>query len=58
MQGTAGKKKVKEVEAVVQLTLADVIRADLREFVIAAGTAAIGAVLEYERSSSDRGTRT
>ena len=39
-----------EVEPVVQLTLADVIRADLREFVIAAGTAAIGVALEHERA--------
>lgn len=49
MKNTARKKKFKEVEPVVQLTLADVIRADLREFVIAAGTAAIGVVLEHER---------
>ena len=34
----------------MQLTLADLIRADLREFVIAAGSAAIGVVLEHERS--------
>ncbi len=50
MKNTARKKKLKEVEPVVQLTLADLIRADLREFVIAAGTAAIGVVLEHERS--------
>lgn len=50
MKNTARKKKLKEVEPVVQLTLADVIRADLREFVIAAGSAAIGVVLEHERS--------
>jgi transposase-like protein len=50
MKNTARKKKLKEVEPVAQLTLADVIRADLREFVIAAGTAAIGAVLEHERT--------
>src|SRR5262245_32605484 len=50
MKNTARKKKSKEVEPVVQLTLADVIRADLREFVIAAGTAAIGVVLEHERA--------
>jgi transposase-like protein len=50
MKNTARKTKRKEVEPVVQLTLADVIRADLREFVIAAGTAAIGAVLEHERT--------
>lgn len=51
MKNTAKKKKLKEVEPVVaQLTLADLIRADLREFVIAAGTAAIGAVLEHERT--------
>ncbi len=50
MKNTARKKKLKEVEPVVQLTLADVIRADLREFVIAAGTAAIGVVLEHERA--------
>jgi len=50
MKNTARKKKLREVEPVVQLTLADVIRADLREFVIAAGTAAIGAVLEHERT--------
>jgi transposase-like protein len=50
MKNTARKKKLKEAEPVVQLTLADVIRADLREFVIAAGTAAIGAVLEHERT--------
>lgn len=50
MKNTARKKKLKEVEAVAQLTLADLIRADLREFVIAAGTAAIGAVLEHERT--------
>jgi hypothetical protein len=50
MKNTARKKKLREVEPVVQLTLADVIGADLREFVIAAGTAAIGAVLEHERT--------
>ena len=50
MKNTARKKKLKEVEPVAQLTLADLIRADLREFVIAAGTAAIGAVLEHERT--------
>ena len=50
MKNTAKKKKLKEVEPVAQLTLADLIRADLREFVIAAGTAAIGAVLEHERT--------
>ncbi|CAN5833188.1 hypothetical protein BH11MYX2_BH11MYX2_24550 [soil metagenome] len=50
MKNTARKKKLKELEPVVQLTLADVIRADLREFVIAACTAAIGAVLERERT--------
>ncbi len=50
MKNTARKKKLKEVEPVVQLTLADVIRADLHEFVIVAGTAAIGAVLEHERT--------
>ena len=50
MKNTARKKKLKEVEPVVQLTLADVIRADLREFVIAAGSAAIGVVLEHERA--------
>ncbi|GEM_PF-5661714 len=50
MKNTARKKKLKEVEPVAQLTLADLIRADLREFVIVAGTAAIGAVLEHERT--------
>lgn len=50
MKNTARKKKLKEVQPVVQITLADVIRADLREFVIAAGTAAIGVVLEHERT--------
>jgi putative transposase len=50
MKNTARKKKLKEVEPVVQFTLADVLRADLREFVIAAGTAALGAVLEHERT--------
>ena len=37
MKNTARKKKLQEVEPVVQLTLADVIHAVLREFVIAAG---------------------
>src|SRR5690242_1588279 len=50
MKDTARKKQGKEAEAVAQLTLADLIRADLREFVIAAGTAALGAVLEHERA--------
>lgn len=50
MKNTARKKQGKEAEPVAQLTLADLIRADLREFVIAAGTAALGAVLEHERA--------
>lgn len=50
MKNTARKKKLREVEPAVQLTLADVLRADLREFVIAAGTAALRVVLEHERT--------
>jgi transposase-like protein len=50
MKKTARKNKSKEVEPVAQLTLADVIRADLREFVIAAGTTALGVMLEHERT--------
>lgn len=36
----------------LQLELGDVMRRDLREFVIAAGTAALGAVLEEERTQA------
>jgi transposase-like protein len=50
MKNTARKKQAKEAVPVAQLTLAELIRADLREFVIAAGTAAMGAVLEHERA--------
>jgi transposase-like protein len=50
MKDTARKKKSKEAEPAAQLTLAELIRADLREFVIAAGTAALGVVLEHERT--------
>lgn len=50
MKNTARKKKLREVEPVVQLTLADLIRADLHEFVIAAGIAGLDAVLEHERT--------
>ncbi len=50
MKNTARKKKPKEVGSSTQLTLADLIRADLHEFVISAGTAALAAVLEHERT--------
>ena len=50
MKNTARKKKLKEVEPVAQLTLADVIRADLHEFVIGAGIAGLNALLERERT--------
>jgi len=50
MKNTARKKKLREVGPTTQLTLADVIRADLHEFVISAGTAALAAVLEHERT--------
>ena len=49
MKNTARKKKPKEA-APAQLTLADVIRADLREFVIDAGAAALSVLLERERT--------
>ncbi|MBV9438579.1 MAG: IS256 family transposase [Candidatus Eremiobacteraeota bacterium] len=49
MKNTARKKKPKEA-APAQLTLADVIRADLHEFVIDAGTAALSVLLERERT--------
>lgn len=48
MKNTARKRKL--MEAGPQLTLADVIRADLHEFVIAAGIAGLDAVLEHERT--------
>jgi transposase-like protein len=53
VKDTARKKKLKEVgltSSTTQLTLADVIRADLHEFVFSAGTAALAAVLEHERT--------
>lgn len=53
MKNTARNRKLKEVvptTPTTQLTLADVIRADLHEFVISAGTAALAAVLEHERT--------
>jgi len=50
MKNTTRKRESKEVEPVVQLALADVVRADLRKFVIAAGTAALSVVLEHERT--------
>ncbi len=50
MKNTARKKKLREVVPTAQLTLADVIRVDLHEFVISAGTAALAAVLEHERT--------
>jgi transposase-like protein len=49
MKNTARKKRLEEA-ASAQLTLADVINAGLHEFVIAAGTAALGVVLEHERT--------
>jgi hypothetical protein len=49
MKNTARKKKLKEVELAAQLTLADVLRADLRELVIAAGTAALGSERDIAR---------
>lgn len=53
MKNTARNRKLKEVvptTPTTQLTLADVVRADLHEFVIGAGTAALAAVLEHERT--------
>ena len=59
MKNTARKKKLREAVPTTQLTLADMIRADLHEFVISAGTAALAAVLEHERTrSSGLATRT
>lgn len=49
MKDSARKKKLEEASS-AQLTLSDVINAGLHEFVIAAGTAALGAVLERERT--------
>ncbi|MBV8195882.1 MAG: IS256 family transposase [Candidatus Dormibacteraeota bacterium] len=49
MKNTARKKQPKEAPS-AQLTLADVINTGLHEFVIAAGTAALHAVLEHERT--------
>ena len=49
MKNTA-RKKLREVGPITQLTLADMIRADLHQFVISAGTAALAAVLEHERT--------
>jgi hypothetical protein len=48
MKNTARKKKLRE--AGLKLTLADLIRADLHEFVITAGIAGLDAVLEHERT--------
>jgi putative transposase len=48
MKNTARKKKLRV--PTTQLTLAHMIRADLHEFVISAGTAALAAVLEHERT--------
>ena len=50
MKNTARKEKLREAVLTTQLTLADMIRADLHEFVISAGTAALAAVLEHERT--------
>lgn len=44
------KKRLREVGPATQHTLAEVIRADLHELVISAGTAALAAVLEHERT--------
>lgn len=50
MKNTARKKRLGAVGPAAQLALADVIRADVHECVISAGTAALATVLEHERT--------